>query len=78
MPQKLIPVGDDARVAHDQLRCEVERLEVAPKRITNILYPPSLAICLGVAEVGGRAKYDGHTATPHRVVPYEIIIKHEG
>jgi hypothetical protein len=76
--RRLIRVGDDFPAARDRLRREVERLEVAPKRITNILYPPSLAVCLGVAEVGDRARYDKHPATPHNVVPYEIIIEHEG
>jgi hypothetical protein len=78
MPQILIRVEDDVPAARDRLRCEVERLEVVRKRVTNILYPPSLAVRLGVAEVRDRAKYDGHPATPHNVVPYEIIIEHEG
>jgi hypothetical protein len=78
MLQILIRVGEDVPAARDRLRCEVERLEVAPKRITNIIYPPSLAVSLGVAEVSDRARYDGHPATPHNVVPHEIIIEHEG
>jgi hypothetical protein len=77
MPQILIPVEDDVPAVRDLMRREIERLEVARKRITNILYPPSLAVCLGVAEVRDRAKYDGHLATPHNVVPYEIMIEHE-
>ena len=78
MPEILFRVGDDVPAARDRLRREVERLAAAGKPVTNILYPPSLAVCLGVAEVIDRAKYDGHPATPHKVVPYEIIIEHEG
>lgn len=78
MPQILIRIEDDVPTARNRLRCEVERLEVGRKRIINILYPPSLAVYLGVAEVDDRAKYDGHSAKPHKVVPYEIIIEHEG
>jgi hypothetical protein len=78
MPQILIRIEDDVPAARDQLRREVEQLEVAGKRITNILYPPSLAVHLGVAEVRDRARCDGHPATPRNVVPYEIVIEHEG
>jgi hypothetical protein len=77
MPQILIRIND-VSAARDELRREVERLGVKGKRITKILYPPSLALRLGVAEFGDRAKYDGHPAMPHKVVPYEIIIEHEG
>jgi len=78
MPQIVIRIEDDVPGARARLRLEVERLEVAGKPISNILYPPSLATCLGVAEVGARAQYDGHPASPRNVVPYEIIIEHEG
>jgi hypothetical protein len=77
MPQILIRIEDDVPAARNRLRRECERLEAAGKRITNILYPPSLAARLGVAEVSDHAKYDGHLATPHNVVPYEIIVEHE-
>lgn len=78
MRQILTQIGDDVSAARDQLRREVEGLEAAGKGIKNILYPPSLAMRLGVAEVRDRAKYDGHPATPHKVVLYEIIIEHDG
>jgi hypothetical protein len=78
MPQILIRIVDDVPAARDRLRREVQRFEVAHKRITDIFYPPSLAVRLGVAEVRERARYDGHPATPRNVVPYEIVIEHEG
>lgn len=77
MKQIYIPIDDDISGASTRLRIEIERLEVLHKKILCILYPPSLAERLGIAESHGRAQYDGHVARPHPVVPYEIIIQYE-
>jgi hypothetical protein len=77
MQQISFLIGEDISSASLRLRREVERLEVSGKRITCVLYPPSLAENFGVAEFGGRRKYDGHIARAHLAVPYEIIIQFE-
>jgi len=77
MQQISFLIGEDISGACVRLRLEVEQLAASGKRIICILYPPSLAESLGVAEYGGRAKYDGHIARPHLVVPHEIIIKYD-
>jgi hypothetical protein len=63
MPQILIPLGDDFPVARDQLRREVERLEVARKLITKILYRHRSLYVSGLPRLAiGR----GTTGTPLR------------
>ena len=78
MPQITIRVSDaNAEEAADQLAREVERLEVAGKRIVLIRYPPRFSEKLGVAQSHNSALYRGHHASAHTVVPYEIVIEHE-
>ena len=64
MPEKRFSVGSAATPApSDRLAREVEQLEVAGKRITNIHYPKLHAKDLGIAESDdGRAKHRGHNA----------------
>ena len=64
MPEKRFSVDWAATPApSDRLAREVEQLEVAGKRITNIHYPKLHAKDLGIAESDdGRAKYRGHNA----------------
>jgi hypothetical protein len=77
MPQMSFAVDDVAAACH-WLNVQVERLEVAGKRIQNIQYPPSLAERLGIAEEGGRARYGKHPASPLNEVPYQLVIEYEG
>jgi hypothetical protein len=78
LPLITIPVSDEnAYDAGDQLAREVERLEVAGKRIAVIRYPPRFADKLGVAQAHNSAVYRGHRASAHTIVPYEIVIEHD-
>ena len=78
MPQITIRVSDaNAEEAADQLAREVERLEVVRKRIAVIRYPPKFSDRLGIGQAHNSARYRGHLASAHTVVPYEILIEHD-
>ena len=67
----------DVPLPRDRLAHEVERLQVARKRITNIQYPKLYARELLIAEDDNRAKYGKYDAIGTHGGPYEVVIEYE-